>query len=182
MKMNKWAKILAAVLLVVMALSLSACGGEKSADLTPYDVGDFTIGVPKNWVAVPTTFDNVSEPGMITVAKGTENATEAIGKPTVVICYYKEGKKIDLEATKESLEASGDIDEKLIKDLAGFEWTGFRCPSVVYDYEMLLGRVPGEENICLEVTIQASDGFGEKALSIEDKDVRAIVDSIVPNA
>jgi len=190
---KKLSIILAAIMLCVMVLGLTACGGSKDSGstggggstggkATTVDVGDFTVDVPSGWKNFDSTdpFGDQDANGnypvrtdQVYIVKGGESELDVLLNPCVTITYYADMKPED---QVESL--SWFVDES--KEVS-FTAQGVECKAIETKTESILNE--GEFDIAYYVFLPVGEGCvgfsipGEE-LNLENADVISIIESV----
>lgn len=178
-------KLLALLLCMVMLLALVACGssekggdngddkgGEQAAESYEFDVGEFKVTVPGGWKEFPLTdiSGEGNDPNSIDIYKGDSMFG---GFPYIRIDYY--GPSTTMMALMPELYEN--VEEIAEFELGGYTWSGFKCTS--FDMPLInLQTAAGDHEFQLALWYEQDNG----TISLEDADVKALIESLTPNA
>lgn len=194
-------KIIATFLVPVLCLgAFAACGssdegGDKSkADgtdapensinaeaneaYTLYDAGEVTVDVPNGWLAFRNIDVHAEENGAlstrsVTVCKGATSELDMFSKPYVKLDY--QGENIYLSRPmRDFYDNVVDLDPV---DLGGHTWEAFSCDSMGTPL-VILYVDEGDDQFMATICC----GTGDDAISLEDEQVKRIIDSYTVKA
>ncbi len=137
--------------------------------MNAFDSGEFRISVPDGWMA----FHGIDSNGKITpkkvhIYKGIRVETEMFTHAGITVCFF--GKDDYYLSPKRFYDNTADIDAF---KLGSYTWGGYTCTSLGYPYTML----DTENDGCVfQVMILMKNGDHE--ISLDDTDVRSIIESI----
>ncbi|MBE6642725.1 MAG: hypothetical protein E7615_03630 [Ruminococcaceae bacterium] len=177
-------KLVLLVLTLILALSvLVACGGsedsEKGGDkeitTTEFDAGNVSVSVPSGWKAFPVTDiwaePAANDPNKIMVIKGGESDADVFTKPYVNILYYKDVEMmLSLDEMKEFYEETEDIESFTAGDI---NWNGF-----INKATNAIILISDDQKFQVDIFAETYNGN----ISLEDADVKIILESIKPSA
>ena len=180
-------RIFAMLLCAVMLLSLAACGGDKQAkggktekdgELKGeyFDAGEVKVFVPAGWMAFPVTDvfnDGAAKPNALTLIKGATSEMDMYTNPYVRIDFYGE----DLEwmgGLEDFYEQKTPVEEM---KLGTHTWQGFTTT----DYDGVMAVLWSvEDTLEYQVSIQLETE--KETISLEDKDVQKILETVAASA
>ena len=174
--------ILAILLCLAMVFALAACGSEgdnnggngdnggEAAQAVEYNVGEFSVKLPAGWNALEvTSIDGGKDTNSIDIAKGTSLFSD----PYIRIDYY--GPSTTMMALSSSLYTN--VEELDTMEIGGYTWNGFKCTAGSKPL-INLQTEAGEHEFQIAIWCEATNG----TISLDDADVKAIIESITPNA
>lgn len=185
-------KLIALLLVVLMVLSLVACGGEDKPEGGKtdeggnavaevkgevYDTGIFKTLIPEGWKAFPVSDmfseeENATDPEKLQIIKGGETEWDLFSKPYVAINIFPNNSL--LTPSKDWYDNAADLEPLAI---GGYTWNGFTAESAGVPMAMLWTEDAKGNDIQVTVMLKTTDG----EVTLEDADVRAIIESIQAN-
>ncbi|MBE6924743.1 MAG: hypothetical protein E7466_05865 [Ruminococcaceae bacterium] len=145
--------------------------GKVEADPYDYNVGEFTVQIPSGWKEIPVTAIDGSgtDTNSIDICKGTSLFTD----PYIRVDYY--GPSITMMKLSPSLYEN--VEELETMEMGGYTWNGFKCTAG--DIPLInLQTEAGEHEFQIAIWCETDNG----SISLEDADVKAIIESLIPNA
>lgn len=185
-------KLIAILLVLIMMISLVACGGDEEktdapegeapkteapAAATTYAVGEFDVLVPGGWRAVPlddmwSDDENAKDPNSIDIYKGATSDYDIFGKAYMRIDYY--APETDMVVPSADLyENVVELDPIVAGDIT---WNGFSCTSFEKKLIILWTGEAGEAQYQASLWCEQSDG----SFAVTDADVLEILSSVKP--
>jgi len=135
-----------------------------------FDSGYFRINVPEGWMAF---FGIDSEcrttKKKVHIFKGAKLETDLFTHAGITICFF--GKQDYYLSPKFFYDNVVDIEPFR---LGAYTWNGYTCTSLSYPYTMLEAKCDG---CVFQVMILMKNG--EYEISLEDKDVKVILESLI---
>ncbi len=192
-------KKFAAVLLgLIVVLGLAGCGGGGSAPTTAaggaetpttaagpkgevVNVGEFEVFVPEGWMKFPQTdlFGEEDADGNKPVLtdsygmiKGGESEIDALLKPTLYVYYYKD---FDAQTQYDSTKFMADEPKDIDVTINGTKCLAFEADSFGYVSQYIF--YPVSDKTCFQFLVP-TDLDGTPGVSVDDADVRAILESV----
>lgn len=179
-------KILVLMLVFVMSLTLFVGCGEDSKKENDnngdngkingetYDAGNVSAFVPEGWKAfpVPDVFadePNTMDPNALRICKGGKTDADIFTKPYVQINYYGEDTTLAIPS-KDFYDNAVDLAPVTYGDLT---WNGFTADSMGTPIAILWA-----ENGDIQYQLSFFLGTSEETISLEDADVKAIIESV----
>lgn len=180
---NKLKRILSVLMVVAVAVGLSACGGETSDPSKvkgeTHDTGKFSVLVPDGWMVNEVSFGGEVDEYSVQIFKGAKDEMDMFSTPYM---YIRSG------MTKDTTGPAIDIAEAYSSDTAEqlnalttgeYTWDAAKADTGSSSYgEMFI--VTADEPYKFQVDI-ASEKDGKK-ISLEDADVQAILASLKETA
>ena len=166
-------------LLCAMALMLSSCGGGSGSSPVKgetYEVGTFSVLIPEEWGTTTFFEDGGVSKRTLNVYKGTESEWKSSKASYLRIRFYVDGKGVPL-FTRSLYRETEDLQINIGK----YTWTGYSglSQSSPGNYDspyILIWTDTGKDKVYIEL----SPARGEKKISLDDADVKAIITSITP--
>jgi hypothetical protein len=140
-----------------------------------YDTGVFSVTVPDGWAAFGvddmwSDEEGVMDPTSLMIGKGATDEYDIYSKPYIEIAYYDPDVEMYVP-TKDMYDDAKDISPVTIGD---YKWKGFTGSFSGYKLTLIYtGKADADQ---FQVTIWTETDGGK--ISIDDKDVQAIVGSI----
>ena len=181
--MKKWMMIL---LSLVLCLSLFAgCsntgtpGGEGGGEVPGeyYDAGNVSAFIPKGWTAFPVADvfadDGANDPDAVTICKDGKDDFDLLTKPFVRIDFYGP------DSIMQEPDPTWYSDTEVLKPmkLGDHTWNGFTAVESDKKLAVLWTDVEGDVQYQASVWLDASEG----SITLEDADVRAILEKVKPS-
>lgn len=176
--------LLIALMLCFGALVACQSGGTapegnepEQQEVTTFEVGNFTVGVPAGWTAFTTTDmfaddPNTVNPNQIQICKGGETQFDLFSKPYVQFDYYGPDKTM-MRPTKDIYENGADLEAITAGE---YTWEGFTADSGDNKLAVLFLEIDEERSFQATVWYNV-DG---NAINLTDADVLQILASVVP--
>ena len=173
-------KIFVLMLVMIMSLTLFVgCGGDGDKDDgttkgETYNAGNVSAFVPEGWKAfpVPDVFaedTTAMNPNALRICKGGETDMDIFRKPYVQIDYYGEDRTL-ATPSKDFYDNGVDITPITYGELT---WNGFTAESSGTSIAILWAE-KGDIQYQLSFFLGASEG----TISLDDADVKAIIESV----
>lgn len=183
-------KLLAILLCGLMLASFAACGSSDSenseavdnndaavedtadkAEAYDYNVGEFTVKLPSGWQAFTLNdMDGNTDTNSVDVVKGDSVFG---GFAYARIDYYGP----ETTMMKLSSEIYENVEEIAEFELGGYTWSGFKCTS--FDMPLInLQSAEGDHEFQLALWCEQENS----SFTLEDADVKALIESLTPNA
>lgn len=179
-------KLFALLLAVLMLMSLTACGGgeggekggDKPAEPTIFDVGNFKVAVPDGWkaFAVKDVFGedpNAVNPDQVQIGKGVESEYELLSKPYVQVVHTGPETTM-MVPDKEFYDEAADIEPITA---GGLTWNGFTATSLGYPIAVLWTTTADGHFLQINCFIGDTDA----AFKVTDADFQQILGGITIN-
>ncbi|MBR6443922.1 MAG: hypothetical protein IKS63_00650 [Firmicutes bacterium] len=177
--------LLAVVCIMLMSFGIAMTGCESGET---YDAGNISCTVPDGWKALSseelfnTTTDSSGEetaseedadPNSIYLYKGIEKTEDILNANGITILYledYTFGGIDEMKAFYENVKK-----QKPLK-LENYEWNWYTGEQMdgTYKYAILETVVDDDDSIQINVVLKN----GDKTISMDDKDVKAILESV----
>lgn len=183
---------LLALLVLVVAIVLGACGSDPSPDSAPsekpsevevtsFTTGEVSLEVPSGWTVVGANesmdgYDDEDEPlHRVYVVKSGEGEPDAFSNPGIQVTYFDEDVSM-VEVSKGMYENTRDLDPI---SLDNYTWTGFAGESLGKPLAILVAN-PGQDDADqFQTAVWLNMGDGQE-ITLDDEDVLAILSSIQP--
>jgi len=172
-------RTIAVVLTLMLGISLLVgCGGgggsAGSVSGEVYDAGNVSALVPKGWKVYPIVdvfddYDGEYDPNGLSINKGAKGAFDQLTTPGLQIKWYASGDGPNNEYSKAFYD---DVEDLAPMTIGSRTWKGFTAVSIGYPLALLWT----EEGDIFQVTVWLENGG--KKISLDDADVRAILESI----
>lgn len=134
-----------------------------------FDSGKFRVVVPDGWMAfLGTDSSGRSTPKKVHIYKGIRLETEMFTHAGITVCFF--GKEDYYLSPKHFYDNISDIETFRLGD---FTWDGYTCTSLDSPYTMLDAK---NDRCIFQVMILMKNG--EQEISIDDTDVRSIIESL----
>ncbi|MBQ8249329.1 MAG: hypothetical protein IJY93_05535 [Clostridia bacterium] len=139
--------------------------------MSAFESGSFRVSVPDGWMAFcGTDSDGKITPKKVHIYKGIEKETDIFTHVGITVCFF--GKEDYYLSPKSFYDNIADIEPIT---LGAYTWNGYTCTSLGYPYTMLDAKWDG---CVFQVMILMKNR--EHEISLEDTDVRLIIESLVP--
>lgn len=178
-------KRLVLILLVLSVCLLWGCGsseeaGKKAeattqaaAEPTVYETGTFSVKVPDGWKAIPVTDPfaeepNTLDPDALHIGKGIEAEMDLFTNPYIRVDYF--GPDLEWSSPKDFYEDPQDLEPFTT---GSYTWEGFTVAEFGTVNAILVSH-NGDQTFQVSVILEN----GDKKISLEDEDVRLILESI----
>lgn len=133
-----------------------------------YDNGTIRVNVPEGWSAfLGANSEGKETASKVLVYKYVNEPLEIFARVGITVCYF--GKGETYFSPKWFYDDVRDIEPFIL----GREWTGYTCTSLGYPYVMLESHADGT---VFQVMVLLENG--DYRISMEDADVREIIESI----
>jgi hypothetical protein len=157
---------------LVMLLSifmLAGCGGGGDT----YSTELMSVVVPKGWKAFPYFKQGESTPlpNIVAIHKGAKSEIEQFSTPSIRINFFANANQMHTPSKNVYQDV---VDLKPLK-LGAYTWEGFTGKSMNKPVALLWTK-DGDKAISLDIFLEQY----EKIITLEDKDVQAIIASITP--
>ena len=134
-----------------------------------FDSGKFRVTVPDGWAAFSgADSDGNPTPKKVLIYKGISHETDIFTHVGITVCFF--GKEDYYLSPKHFYDDIVDLESVPI---GHYTWEGYTCTSLGYPYTMLDTRQGGR---VFQVMILMKNG--EHVISLEDSDVRSIIESL----
>jgi len=134
-----------------------------------FDSGCFQITVPSGWMAfLGIDSECRTTPKKVHVFKDAKIETDIFTHAGITICFF--GKQDYYLSPKFFYDDVADMEPF---DLGAYTWSGYTCTSLGYPYTMLEAKHDG---CVFQVMILMKNG--EHKISLEDTDVKMILESL----
>lgn len=134
-----------------------------------FDSGKFRVSVPEGWMAfLGTDSGGKSTPKKVHIYKGIRFETEMFTHTGITVCFF--GKEDYYLSPKHFYDNISDIEPF---KLGSYTWNGYTCTSLGYPYTMLDTK---DDRCLFQVMILMKNG--EHEISLDDTDVRCIIESL----
>ncbi len=186
-------KILALLLVMVMVASFAACSGKDGDAPAPaeagekedttvkgevYNAGNISALVPEGWKLIEGSdmFQEYTDighnPNNFSMYKGATDDFSVFSCCGINIYYYENS----MWLSKDIYDEVQDLPEQKI---GNYTWQGFTAKSVGYPIAVLYtGLGPDGEATGDQIQVNLTLENGDKKISLDDPDVRAILESI----
>lgn len=137
------------------------------------EVGKFTVLIPEGWFAHPVYMNEALRDDQVNVVKGTDDPAKAFDAPLLSLSFGSKERPISF-VDKEFYD---DSDAKDIEPvvIGGRTFRGYTAKSLGYDLLYLFAEEGGQQ---FQVVMYYNQPEGQ--ISLEDADVRAIIESFNP--
>lgn len=193
MMMKNMKSLLALLLCLAMLFAFVGCGssedkaagnddktaaGQQSADpenkpqAKTFDVGEFSVKVPSGWkesVVLATDGSGDTDTNSIDIIKGSSVFSDAY----IRVDYY--GPSVTMMELSSTYY--DDVEELEDMEIGGYKWHGFKCTAGSKPL-INLQTEAGDHEFQLAIWCEGSDG----TISLDDADVKMIIESLTPNA
>lgn len=175
-------KIIALLLVLLLAASLTACGGKTEAggaDAAPkgetMSTENFSVLVPDGWMGFEvmdfaSSEEDAKDPDSLQICKDGETEFDIFTKPYVQIFHYGPD---DTMFTPDS-SWYDDVEELEAMTIGDRTWNAFTGSSL--DVPIAVLWTEGEHSYQINVILESDDG----SISLDDADFQAILASIAP--
>lgn len=134
-----------------------------------FDNGNVTVFIPCGWsVFQHKDSDGNVNPRKLYVYKNANHEFDIFTRVGITLCFY--GKR---EIYLTSRNFYSDVCDISPFTLGNYSWTGYTCTSLGYPYTVL----ETEKDGC-HIQAMILEKNGEYSISVDDEDVRAIIESI----
>lgn len=134
-----------------------------------FDNGVLRVFVPEGWLAFHgIDSDGKESPKKLHIYKNAKTELDIFSKAGITICFY--GKDEIFLSIRVLYDNICDLEPF---ECGGYLWNGYTCTSFGYPYTMLQATHNG---VTFQVMILTENG--EHKISLDDADVRAIIESI----
>lgn len=134
-----------------------------------FDSGKFRVTVPDGWMAFcGTDSGGKVTPKKVHIYKGILLETDIFSHAGITVCFF--GKEDYYLSPKSFYDNISDIDPF---PLGAYTWNGYTCTSLGYPYTMLEAK---EDGCVFQIMILMKNG--EHQISLDDRDVRLILESL----
>ena len=168
--------VLVLVINMFMLVGCGGSGGGGKASGEKYSTGAFSVQVPKGWAVTPFYRSGQISPNTLSVHKGTAEEYKLMSVPFLQIQLHTESGFSGEVNAKNSFKELKDMQPVT---LGKNTWKGYTGIQARGSSSMPLNYIWTEVNGA-NITVTVWKEMGDKKISLDDADVKAIIASITP--
>jgi len=164
-------------IIVLMFVGCGGSGGGSKASGEKYSTGAFSVQVPKGWEVTPFYRNGQVSPNTLSVHKGTKEEYKLMSVPFLQIQFSTES---GFSGEKNAKLSFQELKEMQPIALGKHTWNGVTGISVRSGGNNLPVIYIWTEVNGANIAITVWREMGDKKISLEDADVKALIASITP--